>query len=97
MENNFSVSPTLSKLEIRIRDLNETRRTIESCESDMVAYQNRMETIEFQLTELSYNEEFCIDRIKNLIAEARDEGFDDKYIERFLKEHKCKLDSKLYK
>ena len=96
MESNCSVSPTLSKLELRIKDLNDTRRTIESCECDLLRYRNQMEIIECQLAELSYNEEFCIDRIKNLIAEASKEGFDDKYIERFLKEHKCKIDSKLY-
>lgn len=91
MENKFGVSSALSKLELRINDLNDTRRTIESCESDLLRYRNQMETIKFQLAELSYNEKFCIDRIKKLIAEAQNEGFDDKYIERFLKEHKCKL------
>lgn len=91
MENKFSVSPTLSKLEIRIQALNNTRHSIKSCEGDLSYYRNRIETTEFELAELHCNEDFCIDRIKNLIAKARNEGFDDKYIERFLKEHNCKI------
>lgn len=89
---NRGVSPSLSQLEIRIRNLKAIRDSIESCEADILRYESAIESLGFNLVEFRADERFNKDRIEALLDNARKEGFDDKYLERFLKERRCTLD-----
>jgi len=89
---NRGVSPALSQLVIRIRSLKTTQDSIESCEYDIIRHEMAIESVNFDLEELRADERFNKARIEALLDEARKEGFDDAYLQRFLKEHKCKLD-----
>lgn len=89
---NREISPALSQLEIRIRSLKATQDSIQSCESDILCHKMAIESASFDLEELRVDESFIKVRIEALLAEARKEGFDDVYLERFLREHHCKLD-----
>ena len=86
------ISPALSQLEIRIRDLKVTQDSIQSCEFDILRHETAIESVNFDLEELRVDERFNKSRIKALLDEAHKEGFDDAYLERFLREHRCKLD-----
>lgn len=88
---NHGVSPALSQLEIRIRSLKETQDNIHDREYSILRHEMDLEAINFDLEELRADERFNKDRINALLDDAREEGFDDKYLERFLKEHRCKL------
>ena len=89
---NRGISPALSQLEIRIRSLKETQDGIHAREYDILRHEMDIESINFDLEELRADERFNKDRIEALLDEAREEGFDDAYLERFLREHRCKLD-----
>ena len=89
---NRGISPALSQLEIRIRGLKETQEGIRAREYDILRHEMDIEAINFDLEELRADERFNKARIKALLDEAREEGFDNAYLERFLKEHRCKLD-----
>lgn len=89
---NRGISPALSQLEIRIRCLKATRDSIQSCEADILHHELAIESVNFDLEELRVDERFNKARIKVLLEDARTEGFDDAYLERFLREHRCKLD-----
>lgn len=89
---NREISPALSQLEIRIRNLKMTQDSIQSCEYDIHTHEMAIESIDFKLEELRADECFNKARIETLLDEARKEGFDDVYLERFLKERRCKLD-----
>ena len=89
---NRGISPDLSQLEIRIRGLKVTQDAIQSCESDILRHEMAIESVNFDLEELRVDERFTKARIKILLDDARNEGFDDAYLERFLREHRCKLD-----
>ena len=89
---NRGISTALSQLEIRIRDLNVTREKIRDREYSILRHEMDIESINFDLNELRVDEDFIKVRIKALLDDARKEGFDDSYLERFLKEHRCKLD-----
>lgn len=86
------VSPALSRLEIRIRSLKATQENIQSYEADVIRYEMAIESINFNLDELRADERSSKARIRELLDEARDEGFDNVYLERFLKERRYKLD-----
>ena len=86
------VSPALSQLDIRIKGLKVTQDNIRSLEFDMHQHEHTIESIHFDLAELRVDEQFSKNRIEDLLKEARLEGFDDKYLERFMKERHCKLD-----
>lgn len=89
---NRGISPALSQLEIRIRELKTTRDSIQSCEFDILSHEMAIESINFDLEEFRANERFNKARIEDLLDEARKEGFNDAYLERFLRERHCKLD-----
>lgn len=89
---NRGISPALSKLEIRIKNLKMVQDNIQSCESDILRHELSIESINFDLEELRADECFNKAHIRTLLGEARKEGFDDAYLERFLREHHCKLD-----
>lgn len=89
---NRRISPALSQLEIRIQGLKVTQNSIQSCEADILRHEMTIESITLDLKELHADEDFAKARIEALLDEARKEGFDDAYLERFLREHHCKLD-----
>ena len=89
---NRGISPALSQLEIRIRSLKATQDNIQSCEYDILRHEMAIESVNFDLEELRVDEGFIKVRINALLDDARKEGFDDAYLERFLREHHCKLD-----
>lgn len=86
------ISPALSKLEIRIKSLKMIQDSIKSYEYDILRYYIDIESINLKLEELRADEHFNKSHIETLLDEARKEGFDDAYLERFLKESHCKLD-----
>lgn len=89
---NRGISPALSQLEIRIRGLKVTQDGIQSCESKILRHEMDIESINFDLEELRADECFHKARIEDLLDKAREEGFGDAYLDRFLREHRCKLD-----
>lgn len=89
---NRGISPALSQLEIRIRVLKETQDSIHALEYDILRHEMDIESINFDLKELRADESFSKARIEALLDEARKEGFNDTYLERFLMEHRYKLD-----
>lgn len=89
---NRGISPALSQLEIRIKGLKEIQKNIHTLEYDILRHEMAIESINFDLEELRADERFNKARIEALTDEARKEGFDDAYLERFLREHHCKLD-----
>ena len=89
---NRGISPALSQLEIRIRNLKATQDSIHDREYDILRHEMDIEAINFKLEELRADESFNKARVEALLDEARKEGFDDAYLERFLKERHCKLD-----
>lgn len=89
---NRESSPALSKLEIRIKSLKMIQDSIESYEYDILRHNMTIESINLKLEELRADECFSKSHIQTLLVEARKEGFDDAYLERFLKERHCKLD-----
>lgn len=89
---NRGISPALSQLEIRIRGLKKIQESIRTLEYDILRHEMAIESINFDLEELRADERFNKARIEALTDEARKEGFDDVYLERFLKEHRYKLD-----
>ena len=89
---NRGISPALSQLEIRIKGLKEIQNSIHTLEYDILRHEMAIESINFDLEELRADERFNKARIEALTDEARTEGFDDSYLERFLREHHCKLD-----
>ncbi len=91
MRTNHKISPALSQLEIRIRSLKTTQENIRSFEADILRYEMAIESINFDLNELRADESSSKTRIMALLDDARKEGFDDAYLERFLKEHHCEL------
>ena len=92
MRANSGISPALSQLEIRIRELKTTQDSIQSCESDILRHEMAIDSACYNLEEFRANERFNKARIEDLLDEARKEGFDDAYLERFLRERHCKLD-----
>lgn len=92
MDTNRGVSPALSQLEVRIRSFNSTQETIRAYEAEILRHEMAIESANFELKELRANENFDKVRIDALLDKAHDEGFDDAYLERFLKEHHYKLD-----
>lgn len=92
MVHKHGVSPALSQLEIRIRNLKDAKNSIESCEAEILRHESQIESINFDLQELHHDAQFIKERIRNLLDEARKEGFDDAYLERFMRERHCKLD-----
>lgn len=92
MCSNRGISPALSQLEVRIRALKVTQDAIQSRESDILRHEMAIESGNFDLEELRADELFNKSRIETLLDEARKEGFGDAYLERFLKERRCKLD-----
>ena len=89
---NRGISPALSQLEIRIRGLIVTQKNIRAREYSILRHEMDIESINFDLEELRADERFNKARIKVLLDDAREEGFDDTYLDRFLREHHCKLD-----
>lgn len=89
---NRGISPALSQLEIRIRGLIVTQENIRDREHSILRHEMDIESINFDLEELRVDERFNKARIEALLDEARKEGFNDAYLDRFLREHHCKLD-----
>ena len=89
---NRGISPALSQLELRIRALKVTQDSIHEEEYSILCHERDIESINFNLEELRVDESFNKVRINALLGEARKEGFDDAYLDHFLREHHCKLD-----
>lgn len=89
---NHEISPALSQLVIRIQSLKKLQDNIQSCEADILRHEMAIESANFDFKEFREDERFNKARIEALLDEARKEGFDDAYLERFLKEHHYKLD-----
>lgn len=78
------VSPALSQLEIRIDNLKDIRSDIQTHEAEISRHEFAIESINFVLAELFETESFYVKRIEELIDAAKEEGFSQEYIDRFL-------------
>ena len=82
-----TISPALSKIEIRIEEFKNIAKTIDSIELDIIKAQNHLESLQFARSEGLVTKDFLSDRISELANEAEDEGFSVDYVNKFLKEH----------
>ena len=89
---NRGISPALSQLEIRIKKLNMILDSIQDREDRILRHEMDIESINFDLEELRVDKDFNKVRIRALLDDAHKEGYDDEYLECFLREHHCKLD-----
>lgn len=84
------ISPSLSKIEARIKSLQNTQQMIQNEEGELHRLQERIESSTWLLDELKFDERVQHDRIEELVEEAINEGFTKEYLDRFLKERKYK-------
>ena len=80
------VSPALSKVEIRVHVLEQLKSDRNGIESEVIKLQNTLKELKFNIDELDKDVLYSRDRISVLCKEAKEEGYTDSYIERFLKD-----------
>ena len=82
-----TVSPALSKIEERIKQLKQLERDNDDVALDIRKHRNAIEELTFKLDELGEDILHVRDRIRYLCDQAvTREGFTEEYIRRFLKE-----------
>ena len=78
------VSPTLFKIKIRMHVLKQLQSDRNNMESDVIKYQNTLEELKFNIDELDEDISYSQTRVDALCRQAKEEGYTDQFIERFL-------------
>lgn len=81
-----TVSPALSKIRIRIQDLERLKNNRSTVECDMTTHQNMIDKLTYRLNEINEDIIHTQNRIAILRKEAIEEGYDEWFIDRSLKE-----------
>jgi hypothetical protein len=81
-----TVSPALSKIRIRIQDLERLKNNRSTVECDMITHQNMIDKLTYRLNEINEDIIHTQNRIAILRKEAIEEGYDEWFIDRSLKE-----------
>ncbi len=82
-----TVSPALSKIEERIKQLKQLERDSDTIELDIQQHRNAIEGLSFKRDELNEDIRHINERIRQLLNQARiEEGFTEEYLSRFIKE-----------
>jgi len=81
----ISVSSALSKIRIRIQDLERLKNSRSTIEHDMITHQNVIDRLTYQLNEINEDIIHTQKRIDILRKEAIEEGYEEWFIDRSLK------------
>ncbi len=82
-----TVSPALSKIEERIKQLKQLERDSDTIELDIQQHKNAIEGLLFKHDELTEDIRHINERIRQLLNQAMiEEGFTEEYLSRFIKE-----------
>ena len=79
------ISPSLSKLEIRAKELKSLEGNIISKSSELRGYVNAIEALNFELSELKENRQHIYSRMSELIREAIAEGYSQGRVYNFIR------------